>query len=161
MRRPRESTAVRGASPGGVISLYLDRQLPEVLGMVAWLSSTFIWRDDPRAHIAGEPRQPLRIDLDSGWPGDNCEATRDLHARLKTRGYADGVDLDDLSFPGARHDEYHWAMRAHVPLQRFLGRAWRPRCRRSTHWCRRAPAGIAVLGANGTPQLDSSRRRRR
>ena len=117
----RESTAVMGSSLGGVVALHLGWQFPEVFGMVACLSSTFGWRDDLRERIAAEPRRALRIYLDSGWPGDNYEATREMHALLQTRGYVDGVDLDYLSFPGARHDERHWAMRAHIPFQRFFG----------------------------------------
>jgi enterochelin esterase-like enzyme len=119
----RDSTAVMGASLGGVVALHLGWQFAEVFGKVACLSSTFGWRDDLRERIAGEPRRPLRIYLDSGWPGDNYEATREMHALLQARGYVDGVDLDYLSFPGARHDERHWAMRAHIPFQRFFGGA--------------------------------------
>jgi len=118
-----DSTAVMGASLGGVVALHLGWQYPEVFGMVACLSSTFGWRDDLRERIAVEPRRPLRIYLDSGWPGDNYEATREMHALLRSRGYVDGRDLSYLAFPQARHDEHHWAMRAHIPFQQFFGEA--------------------------------------
>jgi pimeloyl-ACP methyl ester carboxylesterase len=119
----RDSTAVMGASLGGVVALHLGWQFPEVFGMVACLSSTFGWRDDLRERIAGEPRRPLRIYLDSGWPDDNFEATRAMHVLLHSRGYVDGRDPSYLAFPEARHDERHWAMRAHIPFQQFFGDA--------------------------------------
>ncbi len=114
-------TAVMGSSLGGVVSLYLAWQYPDVFGMAACLSSTFGWRDDLRERIASEPRRKLRLYLDSGWPRDNYEATRDMHGVLARRGYRPGRDLHYLSFPEAVHDERHWAMRAHIPFQYFFG----------------------------------------
>ncbi|HEU4532385.1 MAG TPA: alpha/beta hydrolase-fold protein, partial [Steroidobacteraceae bacterium] len=116
-------TAVMGSSLGGVVSLYLAWQYPEVFGMAACLSSTFGWRDDLRERIAREPRRNVRVYLDSGWPRDNYEATRDMRALLGQRGFAMGRDLHYLSFPEAHHDERHWAMRAHIPFQYFFGQA--------------------------------------
>jgi predicted alpha/beta superfamily hydrolase len=118
-----DTTAVMGSSLGGVVSLYLAWQYPEVFGMAACLSSTFGWADDLRQRIEVESRRPIRIYLDSGWPDDNYEATRAMHALLRSRGYVDGHDLSYLAFPEARHNEYHWAMRAHIPFQRFFGEA--------------------------------------
>jgi hypothetical protein len=34
------------------------------------------------------------------------------------------VDVLHFSFPEATHNEHAWAVRAHVPFQFFLGRAW-------------------------------------
>jgi predicted alpha/beta superfamily hydrolase len=118
-----ETTAVMGSSLGGVVSLYLAWQFPEVFGMAACLSSTFGWADDLRQRIARELRRPIRVYLDSGWPDDNFEATRAMHVLLRSRGYVDGRDLSYLAFPEARHDERHWAMRAHIPFQQFFGDA--------------------------------------
>ncbi len=116
-----EHTAVMGSSLGGVVSLYLAWEYPDVFGMAACLSSTFGWRDNLRERIAREPRRKLVLYLDSGWPRDNYEVTRDMHALLARRGYRPGRDLHYLSFPEALHDEYHWAMRAHIPFQHFFG----------------------------------------
>jgi predicted alpha/beta superfamily hydrolase len=114
-------TAVMGSSLGGVVSLYLGWQYPEIFGMAAAMSSTFGWRDDLAERIAGERRRPMRIYLDSGWPRDNYEVTRSMHELLRRRGYRDGIDLDYFSFPDAVHNEQHWAMRAHIPFQLFFG----------------------------------------
>jgi enterochelin esterase-like enzyme len=117
------STAVMGSSLGGVVSLFLAWQYPEVFGMAACLSSTFGWADDLSRRIASEPRRKLHIYLDSGWPDDNYEATRAMHALLVSRGYRDGREVSYLAFPNARHDERHWATRVHIPFQRLFAPA--------------------------------------
>ena len=117
-----ESTAVMGSSLGGVVSFYMAWQWPEMFGLAACMSSTFGFRDDLAARVESEPRRAIRIYLDSGWPRDNYEATRDMRARLQRKGYRDGSDLFYLGFPEALHNESSWAMRCHVPFQLFFGR---------------------------------------
>ncbi len=117
-----ESTAVMGSSLGGVVSFYLAWEWPQVFGMAACLSSTFGFRDDLRERVASEPRRDLRLYLDSGWPRDNYEATRNMRALLLRRGYRECEDFLYLGFPEALHNETHWAMRAHVPFQFFFGK---------------------------------------
>jgi predicted alpha/beta superfamily hydrolase len=117
-----ERTAVMGSSLGGVVSFYLAWQWPEVFGMAACLSSTFGYRDDLRERVASEPRRDLKLYLDSGWPKDNFEATRNMRALLLSRGYREFEDLLYLGFPEGLHNEAHWAMRAHVPFQYLFGR---------------------------------------
>jgi predicted alpha/beta superfamily hydrolase len=117
-----ERTAVMGSSLGGVVSFYLAWQWPEVFGMTACLSSTFGFRDDLRERVASEPRRDLKLYLDSGWPKDNFEATRNMRALLLSRGYRECEDLLYLGFPEGLHNESHWAMRAHVPFQYLFGR---------------------------------------
>lgn len=132
-----DSTAVMGSSLGGVVCFYLAWQYPEVFGMAACLSSTFGWRDDLRERVAREPRRAIRIYLDSGWPRDNYEATRDMRALLAARGFTEGRDLYYLSYPEALHNEGSWALRAHVPVQLFFGSDVRsPPLARSRHSAR-------------------------
>lgn len=114
-------TATLGSSLGGVAALHLAWSQPRTFGMAAALSATFGWRDDLRERIEREPRPPIRIYLDSGWPADNYEATRDLRSLLAARGFREGLDLHYLAFPEARHHESAWAMRLHVPIQLFFG----------------------------------------
>jgi len=116
-----DNTAVIGSSLGGVVSLYLAWQWPEVFGHAGCLSSTFGFRDDLARRIAVETKRPIKIYLDSGWPRDNYEVTRDMRNRLVERGYVEGRELMYLAFPNARHDEASWAMRAHIPFQHFFG----------------------------------------
>jgi len=121
------NTAVMGSSLGGVVSLYLAWQWPDVFGHAGCLSSTFGYRDDLAERISRETKRPIRIYLDSGWPGDNYEVTRDMRNLLAERGYTHGDDLLYLGFPRATHDERSWAMRAHIPFQHFFGETPGPR----------------------------------
>lgn len=117
------STAVMGSSLGGVVSFYLAWQYPRLFGMAACMSSTFGWRDDLVGRVSAEPRRPCLFYLDSGWPGDNYEATRNMRNVMLRKGYREGVDLYYLAFPEARHDERHWSVRAHIPFQLLFGDA--------------------------------------
>lgn len=121
--RGPEHTAVLGSSLGGVASLALALDHPDVFGHAGCMSSTFGWRDDLHARVTAGPRRPVRIYLDSGWPQDNYERTRSMAAALSERGWRAGRDLLYLAFPGARHDESSWALRVHVPFQFFFGGA--------------------------------------
>lgn len=115
-----EHTLVMGSSLGGVVSFYLAWEHPRVFGGVAALSSTFGYQDDLLTRVLCEERRPLRMYLDSGWPRDNYEATRNMLSALTRRGYRRGHDFLHLAFPEARHDEQSWGARLHVPLQFLL-----------------------------------------
>lgn len=116
------NTAVMGSSLGGVVSFYLGWQWSEVFGKVACLSSTFTYRDDLLERVSAEPKRKIQIYLDSGWPGDNYEATRTMRDRLIWKGYVPGSDLFYLAFPEAKHDENAWATRSPIPFQFLFGK---------------------------------------
>ena len=116
------NTAVMGSSLGGVVSFYLGWQWPEVFGKVACLSSTFTYRDDLLERVSTERKRKIRIYLDSGWPGDNYEATRGMRDRLIWKGYRPGTELFYLAFPEAKHDENAWATRSPIPFQFLFGK---------------------------------------
>ncbi len=115
------NTAVMGSSLGGVVSFYLGWQWPKVFGNIACLSSTFTYRDNLLERVSTEPKRKIRIYLDSGWPGDNYEATRSMRDRLIWKGYGSGSDLFYLAFPEAKHDENAWAARSPIPFQFLFG----------------------------------------
>lgn len=117
------NTAVMGSSLGGVVSFYLGWQWPQVFGKVACLSSsTFAYRDDLLQRVFKEPKRKIHIYLDSGWPGDNYEATRSMRDRLIWKGYRPGSELFYLAFPEAKHDENAWAARSSIPFQFLFGK---------------------------------------
>jgi predicted alpha/beta superfamily hydrolase len=95
------NTAVMGSSFGGVVSFYLGWQWPAIFGKIACLSSTFTYRDNLLERVSTEPKREIRIYLDSGWPGDNYEATRSMRDRLIWKGYRLGSELFYLAFPEA------------------------------------------------------------
>jgi len=123
-RTDPENTVVSGSSLGGVASLHLAWKHPDVFGGAMCLSSTFGYKDDLFARVASEPKPPIRIYLDSGYPRDNYDATNAMRDLLVTRGFTLGDDLLAFSFPEGRHNEASWADRLHVPFQFFFGRAW-------------------------------------
>lgn len=116
------NTAAMGSSLGGVVSFYLGWRWPEVFGKIACLSSTFTYRDNLLDRVSTESKRKLRIYLDSGWPGDNYEATRSMRDRLIWKGYRPGSELLYLAFPEAKHDEIAWAARSPIPLQFLFGK---------------------------------------
>jgi predicted alpha/beta superfamily hydrolase len=116
------NTAAMGSSLGGVVSFYLGWQWPEVFGKVACLSSTFTYRDDLLQRVFKEAKRRIHIYLDSGWPGDNYEATRSMRDRLIWKGYRPGSELFYLAFPEAKHDEKAWAARSPIPFQFLFGK---------------------------------------
>lgn len=125
-----EDTVAMGSSLGGVVSLHLAWQYPQVFGGAACLSSTFGYQDDLFARVAADPKPPIRLYLDSGWPRDNFDATNAMRDLLVRRGFVLGHDLLQFSFPEGLHNEDSWAARIHVPFQFFFGRAWSAQRRR-------------------------------
>jgi predicted alpha/beta superfamily hydrolase len=121
-RTDAANTAVMGSSLGGVVSFYLGWHWPDVFGKVACLSSTFGYQDDLIQRVTDEPKRPIKIYLDSGWPGDNYEPTRAMRDRLIWKGYEPGSELLYLAFPKATHDENAWAERSHIPFQFLHGK---------------------------------------
>jgi predicted alpha/beta superfamily hydrolase len=110
-----------GSSLGGVVSFYTVWQYPEVFGGAICMSSTFSYKDDLIQRVLSEPYRNVAFYLDSGWPGDNYEATVAMALTLVSRGWRFGRDLLYLCFPHAAHDEKAWGMRLHLPMQLFTG----------------------------------------
>lgn len=121
------NTIVMGSSLGGVAALHLAWAHPEVFGRAACLSSTFGHADDLFDRVRSGPKPAIHVYLDSGWPRDNYDATNAMRDRLVAAGFRLGEDLLHFSFPEGVHAERSWAMRAHLPFQFFLGRAWTAR----------------------------------
>ncbi len=116
-------TAVGGSSLGGLVTLHLGLQHPDVFGMLAVLSPSLWW--DRRALLARvqalPERLPWRIWLDVGTAEgrDTLRNARALHAVLRRKGWVTGEDLHYREAPDAQHSESAWAAR--VPdLLEFL-----------------------------------------
>ncbi|HVE82595.1 MAG TPA: alpha/beta hydrolase-fold protein [Myxococcales bacterium] len=116
------STAVMGSSLGGVVSMYLAWQYPDVFGKAACLSSTFGYKDDLFKRVRTEPRRALQLYIDTGWPGDNFEENLTMRDLLIERGWKPGTDLLYFAFPYAQHNEAAWSMRIHIPFQFFFSK---------------------------------------
>jgi predicted alpha/beta superfamily hydrolase len=117
----RRDRCMWGSSLGGVVSFYSVWQYPDLFGGAICMSSTFSYKDDLMERVMSEPKRDVGFYLDSGWPGDNYEATVAMALTLVSRGWQFGRDLLYLCFPHAAHDEKAWGTRLHLPMQLFSG----------------------------------------
>lgn len=118
-----ENTALGGSSLGGLITLALGLQHPNVFTRLAALSPSIWWDNRSLLGLVNATRSKpaLKIWLDMGT-AEGLRHLRDadlLHRRLVMRGWTDGVDLKYLRAPAAIHDEDAWADRFDQVL-RFL-----------------------------------------
>jgi predicted alpha/beta superfamily hydrolase len=109
------ATGVGGSSLGGLISLYLGLERPDVFSRIAVLSPSIWW--DHRSILTfvqnARPKPALHIWLDIGT-GEGARHVRDtelLNRMLIRDGWKMDVDLKLLIVPGALHDEDAWAAR--------------------------------------------------
>lgn len=109
-------TALGGSSLGGLISLALGFQHPQVFGKLAILSPSVWWANREILAEAGHsalPTPDARLWLDMGT-GEGLRHLRDcdlLFRRLLQRGWRDGKTLRYLRVPGGLHNEDAWAAR--------------------------------------------------
>jgi predicted alpha/beta superfamily hydrolase len=116
-----ESTGIGGSSLGGLISLFLGLEHPEVFGKLAVMSPSLWW--DHRSILGAinrpGPRPDLRIWLDIGT-AEGARHVRDadlLERMLLKRGWQLGIDLAYVKAEGAAHSEVAWAERFGDVLQ--------------------------------------------
>ncbi len=125
--RGRETTAIAGASMGGLISLYAFGRLPERFGLVGGMSPSLFFGDEALTRWLGErPLPGGRVYLDIGTlegrrnrrrrtppksPSGAMRRLRRLRRSFEKAGYRRGVDLEWIEEPGGRHDEAAWARR--------------------------------------------------
>ena len=122
-RNTPASTAVGGASHGGLISLYLALEHPEVFGNALVMSSSALWDDGLLIRrVRALPRKlPIRFWVDVGLLEDPwlVSGSRQLAAALREKGWVDGADLRYLEQEDGNHDEISWGSR--IPdVLRFL-----------------------------------------
>lgn len=129
-RPGRRHTGLGGSSMGGLATLFLGLEFPEVFGRLAVLSPSVWW--DRRAilhRVEALPRRlPLRIWLDIGTREGQAALAdaRALRDALVARGWRVGRDLAYVEAEGAGHSEVAWVARVE-PMLRFLFPAPPPR----------------------------------
>jgi predicted alpha/beta superfamily hydrolase len=114
-----EHTGLGGSSLGGLISLYLGLQHPNVFRKLAVMSPSLWW--DQRSILALvqtlverlSPRPPLRIWLDMGMEEGlrHLRDTDQLFQILQSLGWRPGRDLLYRRIAGAGHNEDAWGER--------------------------------------------------
>jgi predicted alpha/beta superfamily hydrolase len=110
-----KDTGLGGSSLGGLVSLYLGFEHPEVFGKLAVMSPSLWWdqRSILRMIDRRGPKPDLRIWLDMGT-AEGARHLRDadaLERLLVKRGWRLGEDLVYEQVPGAVHDENAWSDR--------------------------------------------------
>ena len=116
-------TGLGGSSLGGLITLFLGLQHPEVFGRLAILSPSIWWDQRSILNFVAEavPRPAVKIWLDIGT-AEGLRHVRDtelLYRRLLHLGWKTHVDLEFLMVEGGFHNEDAWAARFDQVL-RFL-----------------------------------------
>jgi len=111
-----ENTGLGGSSLGGLITLFLGLQHPDVFTRLAVLSPSIWW--DHRSVLtfveaAADPKPPLKIWLDIGTAeGQRHVRDAELLDRLLVKeGWRHGIDLAFMKAEGGVHDEDAWAAR--------------------------------------------------
>jgi predicted alpha/beta superfamily hydrolase len=122
----RDDTGILGSSLGGLVSVWIAWQYPQVFRRVGGMSSTFEWGQiclsNPTmldvATAAGKLDLVVYIDTGGGpnSSGDNYQPTVQMQQILLGKGWQQGVDFDFYWDQGATHDEAHWRARLWRPL---------------------------------------------
>lgn len=108
-------TGLGGSSLGGLISLYLGLEYPEVFGRLAVLSPSIWWDQRSILTFIAEaiPKPPLKIWLDIGT-AEGLRHVRDtelVSRRLIQQGWKPHVDLEFVKIEGGFHSEDAWSDR--------------------------------------------------
>lgn len=122
-RPDASSTALGGASLGGLVSLYLGLEYPAVFGNLAAVSPS-VWWDDKlivKAVKKLESKPATRIWLDIGTKESRPAIgdARELRDALVKKGWTVGGDLSYTEIDGGTHDERSFARRAE-PFLKYL-----------------------------------------
>ncbi|MBP7589099.1 MAG: alpha/beta hydrolase [Thermoanaerobaculia bacterium] len=131
--RGRETTAIAGASMGGLISLFAYARFPEHFGLVGGMSPSLFFGDEALTRwVERHPIAPGRIYLDIGTlegrrnrrrktppksPSGAMRRLRKLRRILEEKGFVLGDDLAWSEERGGRHDEAAWSRRLPGMLQ--------------------------------------------
>lgn len=110
-----EHSGLGGSSLGGLVTLYLGLQYPQVFGRLAVMSPSVWWNQRSIlgfvAEFAGENRPRIWLDIGTSEGTRHVRDTELLHKRLVEQGWKPGVDLALLKVPDAVHSEDAWAAR--------------------------------------------------
>jgi len=110
-----------GSSLGGLMSVYVALQYPELFGRVGALSPSVYWHKSALVDLAARVDPPtqsrLWIDMGSAESADAVGQLDSLCAALVERGWKSGDQLKCVEDKGASHNEAAWARRFPKVLQ--------------------------------------------
>ncbi len=121
------NTGIGGSSLGGLISLYIGFEYPEVFGKLAVMSPSIWWNhrsilrlvETQGARAKFKPNLRIWLDMGTAEGARHLRDTDQLFQLLERRGWRENVDLAYQRKKGAIHTEDAWADRFDDVL-RFL-----------------------------------------
>ena len=123
-----ERTGLGGSSLGGLVSLYLGIQYPDIFGRLAVHSPSVWWNhrsimNDVRSSF-GTERPRIWLDVGDSEGAQTLDDCNRLYRQLLREGWRDDAEMTDRDLHyevaiGGRHDESSWAARV-GPMLRFL-----------------------------------------
>ena len=115
------NTGLGGASLGGLVSLYLGLEYPNVFGKLAVMSASLYWDDKLLVRkVKGlKVRLAARIWLDAGKLEGNptLSDARELRDALVKHGWTLGTDLAHYEAPDGKHTDLDFGRRADLMLK--------------------------------------------
>jgi predicted alpha/beta superfamily hydrolase len=133
-RPGRESTAIIGASLGGLFAFYAAWNRSDIFGRAACMSGSFWWDERHSIHRVQDfcpvPRPWLYLDSGAALSQferdanakDGFEHTQAMTKALIDNCYEAGKDIVSLAYAGFQHDASAWAARLAIPLQLLFPR---------------------------------------
>ena len=108
-------TALGGSSLGGLISLFLGLERPDIFGKVAAMSPSIWWNQsgilNRMERAKPHPGQKIWIDTGSAEGSHQVRDTGMLARQMLRQGWRTNIDLEFFVAEGAEHNELAWAAR--------------------------------------------------
>jgi len=122
------SAGLGGASLGGLVSLYLGLDYPEVFGKLAVMSPS-VWWDNKLIlrkvnGLKTKPSSRIWLDVGALETQTVLRDVKELRDALRRKGWTPGTDLVHFEAPDGRHDDVSFGRRADMMLKfLFPGKA--------------------------------------
>jgi predicted alpha/beta superfamily hydrolase len=124
------NTGLGGSSLGGLATLHLGLQHPDVYGKLAVLSPSVWWDNRVILKLVRmtdpKPRLSIWLDIGTGEGGRTVRDARALRDEMTRAGWVLGADLQYCEIPDAGHNEAAWASRVGPFLQYLFPARPRP-----------------------------------
>lgn len=109
------NTALGGSSLGGLVSLFIGLQHPQIFGKLAIVSPS-VWWDNKVIlkdveNLPSKPKTKIWLDIGSKEGEESIPDTNSLKEALVNKGWQLNKDLKYLVIDGAKHNEEAWANR--------------------------------------------------
>ncbi len=117
----QSNTALGGSSLGGLVSLFIGFEYPEIFGKLAIISPS-VWWDNRTIlkdveKISKKPNIKIWLDIGTKESKESVPDTKLLKDALINKGWQIDKDLKYLVVKGAKHNEQSWASRFDLVLK--------------------------------------------